>query len=421
MASDCSVDVTAAFNTWLGTVPDGSVIALKSQGCYRSNGTIKFTNRHNITILGNDATIKASGDTTIKASGPAACRPGGTMNAAGYCVVPRDPSNHCPAGTRIGHDGISCVQLYNRAQLWFDRGSNFVVRNLTLQGSNFSADCAAVGHSCYDSLREADANTFVFGTNGALFDHVNFKNAWGDAVELAPGGTWDVSGNGAVITQNVTVQYSTVNTTGRHAFACTDCRKFVVSNNKITNVGYWVTDVEVEGPTWHGEVTLVGNTYSHIYFGLLAVTPNVAPSTLGPIVVRDNVATDIPPTCQWSLAINPYGGPQPPSVTVTGNTFRSRDGVVINAVHADVGNNTLNLTPQPCGPGPGLPGITFSNVTGGSITHNTVIGATPFYKLESSTAKVCGNRTTASGPYNRPSAEVAEQDPSGASRTPRRP
>jgi hypothetical protein len=398
VASDCSVDVTAPFNTWLATVPDGSVIALKSQGCYRSNGTIKFTNRHNITIQGNGATIKASG--------PAACRPGGTMNAAGYCVVPRDPSNHCPAGTRIAwYDGISCVQLYNRAQLWFDRGSNFVVRNLTLQGSNFSADCAQPGgHSCYDSLREADANTFVFGTNGALFDHVNFKNAWGDAVELAPGGTWGASGNGAVITQNITVQYSTVNTTGRHAFTCTDCRNFVVSNNNITNVGYWVTDVEVEAPTWHGEVTLAANTYSHIYFGLLAVTPNVAPSTLGPIVVSDNIATDIPPTCQLSLSINQAGGPQPESVRVTGNTFRSRFGVFINALHADVDNNTLNLMPQPCGP-PGLPGITLSNVTGGSIIHNTVIGATPYYKLDASTAVwVCGNRTTASGPYNQPTA-----------------
>jgi len=378
-------------------VPDGSVIALKSTGCYRSNGTIKFTNRHNITILGNGATIKASG--------PVPCRPGGTMNAAGYCVVPRDPSDHSPAGTRIGHYCISCVQLYNRAQLWFDRGSNFVVRNLTLQGNNSTPDCARP--SCYDSLREADGNAFVFGTNGALFDHVTFTKAWGDAVEAAPGGTWDpVYGNGAVMTQNVTVQYSTVNTTGRHAFTCTDCRNFVMSNNKITNVGYWVTDVEVEAPAWHGEVTLVGNTYSHVYLGLLAVTPNVKPSTLGPIIVRNNIATDLPPTCQYSLSINRGGGPQPSSVTVTGNTFRSRDGIFINAVHADVDNNTLNLMPQPClnGPtDPGLPGIEFSNVTGGSIVGNTVIGATPFYKLSSSTGvKVCSNRTTATGPFNQP-------------------
>jgi hypothetical protein len=345
VALDCSVDVTAAFNTWLATVPDGSVIALKSQGCYRSNGSIKFTNRHNITILGNDATIKASG--------PIACRPGGTMNAAGYCIVPGDPK-HCPAGTATAHDGNSCVQLLNRAQLWFD--------------------------------------------------HVNFKNAWGDAVEVAPGGTWDTSGNGAVITQNVTVQYSTVNTTGRHAFTCTGCRNFVVSSNNITNVGYWVTDVEVEAPAWHGEVTLVGNTYSHIRFGLLAVTPNAAPSTLGPIIVRNDIATDIPPTCQWSLAIGRPGWPQPPSVTVTGNTFRSRDGVFVDAVHADVDNNTLNLMPQPCldSTHPGLPGIEFSNVTGGSIVGNTVIGATPFYELSSSTARVCSNRTTASGPFNQP-------------------
>jgi len=51
--SDCTQDVTAEFNTWLATVvPDGADIFLRTNGCYLSNGTISFENRHNISIFG---------------------------------------------------------------------------------------------------------------------------------------------------------------------------------------------------------------------------------------------------------------------------------------------------------------------------------------------------------------------------------
>jgi hypothetical protein len=58
VASDCSQDVTDAFNAWLEEVSNGSVIALMPRGCYLSNGTIFFRNKRNITVLGNRATVR---------------------------------------------------------------------------------------------------------------------------------------------------------------------------------------------------------------------------------------------------------------------------------------------------------------------------------------------------------------------------
>lgn len=70
VASDCSVDVTDAFNSWLATVPNGSTINLARRGCYVSNGSIVFKNKRNITIRGHGAIIRASGEPACPGTPP---------------------------------------------------------------------------------------------------------------------------------------------------------------------------------------------------------------------------------------------------------------------------------------------------------------------------------------------------------------
>lgn len=396
VAFDCSEDVTDAFNSWLAKVPDGSTIFLVPNGCYRSNGTIKFVDKRNVTVLGNGATIKASG--------PPACPAGSTSNGRGYCVVSKNADGSCPPLSRRASTG-ECMRLIARAQLSFHRGAGLAVRDLTVQGSNFTADCA-VGppsqFSCYDSLREGDGNLYVWGSDGVVIDNVHFKNAWGDAVQTGPIGGTDIDGNGAVMARNVTVQHSTVDTAGRHAFSCVGCRDFVVRDNTITNVGYWGVDVEVEAKTWTGDITLERNKFSNVYIGLLVVTPNGPPSSLGPIVVRDNVRTDAPVYCMYGLVIGRDNRPAPPSVRVTGNHLRAVAGgvVVRGTAEANVTANTFDLDRSvPCAV---AKGIVFSQVSSGSIVGNTVLNANQPFELVESAATVCGNRTTASGPFDQP-------------------
>jgi hypothetical protein len=204
--------VTAALNDWLATVPDGTAdqrnVVDLAGGCFLSNGTVWLHERNHLVIDGAGATIKANVD--------------------------------LPAYS-------------NRAQLGITLGRDFLIRDLTLQGTNPA--------SRYSEFREFDHNLRLWGVQDVLVDNVTLRKAWGDAVSLHPAGsgaTPDLSrelgctGEGAVLATNITVQNSSVDGTGRHAFTCTGCRNFLVQDNHVQNVGYHFTDVEVEAEDLDG-------------------------------------------------------------------------------------------------------------------------------------------------------------------------
>src|SRR6267143_718996 len=63
VASNCSVDVTMALSTFIASVPDGTASApntvlFGSGGCYRVDYPFVVAYRNNLTIDGNDATIR---------------------------------------------------------------------------------------------------------------------------------------------------------------------------------------------------------------------------------------------------------------------------------------------------------------------------------------------------------------------------
>jgi hypothetical protein len=147
-------------------------------------------------------------------------------------------------------------------------------------------------------------------------------------------------------------------------------------------------------------MTLERNTYSNVYLGLIVVSPNFAPSTLGRIVVWNNIGTDAPPTCTNAMRIGLPHMPQAPLVTVTGNkVYGGAEGIRVSAARADVSHNTIDLPRLGCGE---YTGVIFDGVPAGSIVANTILNATRLYELSSSTATVCGNRMTASGAFDQP-------------------
>src|SRR5262249_31140315 len=153
--------------------------------------------------------------------------------------------------------------------------------------------------------------------------------------------------------KNVTVQHSTVQTTGRHAFSCTGCRNMVVRDNTITNVGYHGVDVEVEAQAWTGDITLERNTYSKVRLSMLSAITGTGTS-LGPFVVRGNVQTDWPSPCQYPIAVGQPGLPYR-SVTIADNKVRALGtGIYVSAPHADVTGNVAEFRPTGCGPSAGV-------------------------------------------------------------------
>jgi hypothetical protein len=57
-------DASAALNSWLRTVPDGSTVIFKAGGVYRLNGAIQFPGRNHLTLDGNGATLRAYSSAT---------------------------------------------------------------------------------------------------------------------------------------------------------------------------------------------------------------------------------------------------------------------------------------------------------------------------------------------------------------------
>lgn len=341
-AHDCSRDVTAEMNAWLASIPDGATADLAG-GCYRSNGTVDLVRRHGVTIEGGGATIKASRDAR---------------------------------------------EYANRAQLGLNLGSDITIRILTLQGTHTVAG--------YDSTHEWDHNLRIFGTDGVLVDNVRFRNAWGDAVTVSPGGRWDATGATAVMARDVTVQNSSVDTTGRMGFACTGCKNLLIRDNTITNIGYHVVDVEVEGAPWSGDVTLLRNRYSRTHLALLASGSGIGRNR-GPFIVRDNVRTDDPTTCEPPIEIGQRGF-SVGAVRITGNNLRSyNDGVEVRGASSVViSDNVVTVGGGGCGAvGVRLDatrGVDLRDNLSATVTGNTFQGASSVATLVNTPATVCGNR-----------------------------
>jgi hypothetical protein len=56
--ADCSRDVTAELESWIGSVPDGLTLIFQRHGCYRVERTIVVRNRSGLNLFGNGAYFK---------------------------------------------------------------------------------------------------------------------------------------------------------------------------------------------------------------------------------------------------------------------------------------------------------------------------------------------------------------------------
>lgn len=169
---------------------------------------------------------------------------------------------------------------------------------MTLQGVNDTEDCAVPPvFTCYDPAVEGDANVRLRGVDGALFDNVHLRNAWGDGIEVVPGrGSPELN---ALMSSNVTLRNSTVDTVGRHGFTCSGCRNFRLLGNAATNIGYHVVDMELQTAEATGDLTLSGNTFSNYYFSIVNAVGGGR--EWGRCLLRKNVMSGQSTTCTPSF------------------------------------------------------------------------------------------------------------------------
>lgn len=193
-------DVSAAFASFLASVPDGSVIELAPNGKYRMEVPLWITDRHDLTFEGNGATFFAT-----------------------------------TRGDR------------NRGNVHVRLGSDITFRNLTVKGANPDAG--------KDGKFEVDLEAqHAFDTGGVknfTLDNVTATDVYGDFVHLS---RW-----GDTLTDGVTIKNSHFERSGRQGIAFFAVRNVVVENNVFTDLRRATFDFEPGGGVYGVENVVVRN------------------------------------------------------------------------------------------------------------------------------------------------------------------
>jgi len=192
IAADCSKDVTAGLQAWLDRLPDDVTAELGSEGCYRIEGTVVFADRHDVTVEGNGATLKA---------------------------------------TTVGFGGR--LSRRQRSQLSVVNSEHITVRDLVVRGAN---PRAGVGAAAYQPEFEAQHAFSLHGDDGVTLDRVQASDVYGDFVYIG--------GTGSTPSRNVTVTRSRFARSGRQGISITDADGVLIAGNEITDVRRSVFDLE---------------------------------------------------------------------------------------------------------------------------------------------------------------------------------
>ncbi len=186
IASNCSVDVSAALQSWIDTTPDNATLSFAPHACYRVDGTLMFENRDRLRIEGNGATLRA------------------------FTV-----------GNRT------------RAQVRIRTSRNITVQDLVVRGANPHAGATA---NAYVATLEAQHAFDLQGVTGVLLSHVQAYDLYGDFVYI--GARRDQPSG------DVTVSHSTFDRSGRQGISVTAGVNVAIADNSISGVARSLFDLE---------------------------------------------------------------------------------------------------------------------------------------------------------------------------------
>ena len=182
-----SRDVSRELNSFIASVPNGSVIRFESGGTYRLSRTMYISGKRHLTLNGNGARLHLTG-----ASG---------WNAMGIQVK---------------------------------RSVGTTIRNFTIVGNNHEA-----GTSDACCSRETQHAIALLSAKDTLIEKVHIRRTWGDCLYLnaatVPGGSWS---------HGVTFRRSTCRLTGRHGVGIIRARNVRILNNRFDEIGFMVIDIE---------------------------------------------------------------------------------------------------------------------------------------------------------------------------------
>jgi hypothetical protein len=201
IASDCSADVASDLESFIAQVPDSSIVTFTTDACYRAERFIKVEDRHGLTFDGNGATIKRTELSPPELSYPT-------------------PNPH----------------------LWFVGGSNLIIKNLKIRGTNTVNDVAWEGFGSYKADYEFEAavrlNQSAQGDlAGVYIDGLDVDAVWGDGVQIQ-------------FVTDVTIVNSVLDRVGRQGLGVGDVEGLLVDNLTILHGRRGGIDLEPAASNW---------------------------------------------------------------------------------------------------------------------------------------------------------------------------
>ena len=238
--SDASPDLLA----FIAGVPDGSTIVFAAGATYRLNHGLVLTNRHNLVLEGNGATLKAAGSGSAVTDSPFALDDGDT--------------------------GIT-------------------IRDFTIVGDNPDS-----GSKIYHSGSENQMGIAMYGAKNVEIANVTISHTWGDCLYVA------ATGAGNVWSDTVWFHDSSCSLAGRDGVAIVSGSHVTIENNHFDTLGMHVLDIEpdtsIGGGTFVTFRTNVVGIYGlgSVYTGYFFAADGAAGSTIHDVTVTGNTVAGNP-------------------------------------------------------------------------------------------------------------------------------
>jgi len=241
-----SSDASAALNSFIGSVPDGSTIVFRAGGTYRLDHGILVTNRHNLVFEGNGATLRANGS-------------GSTLRDSPFAI---------------------------------DQGNSYItIRNFTITGNNPNTT------TLYTAGQEGQYGVGVWGSTNVEIANNTISHTWGDGIYVSGNDTTHASSDSVWVHDNA---FSYI---GRSGIALTAGSHVTVEHNSFDRVGIHVFNIEPDTAyqvntfdTFQNN-TVGSYSVSTSYVGYFFAADGAAGSTTHDVTVTGN-----------TVAGNPHGG-----------------------------------------------------------------------------------------------------------------
>jgi hypothetical protein len=335
--SDCSVPVEKNVMAWLATVPDGGTVQFGAGRCYGQDGTITLTNRRGLVIDGQGSEFRAL---TVGGS--------------------------------------------HRANWQFVGGSNLVVRNMAIRGSN--------PQGVYDHNVEWQHGYSVEGVQGMTFSNVQARETWGDGVYLWRGISSPACGDDASSARNVLISGARLERIGRQGVAVVDAEQVTLRDSTIGPVAWANVDLETDDDCEIARHVIVQNNsfgsngWGVIVNGGFGATPQVGDvRAIGNVQTAPTIDTGIltPDPCRAPVRVLSPDAGYRDGYTFSGNHLLTPNNAFVfrRVQNIDVSSNSVTFA-APIAGCDSRTGVRLTDSHTVAIINNAFAGANSVYSAD---------------------------------------